>query len=209
LYYFIDQKKKLRKFNYTTLLERRSGDTTLCAYGWTDGNYTGTTFRNGDIIPQVTDPTAWAGLTTPAWCYYNNDQANDAIYGKLYNWYAINDPRGFAPSGYRVPSDTDWTNLTTCLGGSSIAGGKMKSTSSLWQTPNTGATNESFFAGLPGGYRGLTGSFVSIGFEGFFWSSTQQSIDNAWSLILNYASNSSSRFDFKKTFGFSVRLIKE
>lgn len=179
-----------------------------CAKDWTKANYAGTTFRNGDSIPQVTDTTTWAALTTPAWCHYNNDPANDAIYGKLYNWYAVNDPRGFAPFGYRVPTDQDWTDLTDCLGGAIVAGGKMKSTNN-WTSPNIGATNESFFAGLPGGYRGLTGSFVSIGFEGFFWSSTQQSIDNAWSLILNYASNSSSRFDFKKTFGFSVRLIKE
>jgi uncharacterized protein (TIGR02145 family) len=208
LYYFIDPKKRLLKFNYNTLLQRRSGNTQLCAFGWTDGNYTGTSFRNGDIIPQVTDTAAWNTLTTPAWCYYNNDQANDAIYGKLYNWYAINDPRGFAPLGYRVPTNTDWTNLITCLGGDSVAGGKMKSTSLLWQTPNTGATNESFFAGLPGGVR-LSGVFLYLGIYGYWWTANEQNANNALFKLLNTNNASTSGGDISKSAGCSVRLIKE
>jgi uncharacterized protein (TIGR02145 family) len=93
-------------------------------------------YRNGDVIPQVTDPTAWSSLTTGAWCYYNNDTANGTVYGKLYNWYAVNDPRGLSPQGWHVPTDAEWTNLTSCLGGESLAGGKMKATT-LWDSPNT------------------------------------------------------------------------
>jgi hypothetical protein len=76
-------------------------------------------YRNGDPIPQVTDATAWASLTTGAWCYYNNDSTQGNKYGKLYNWYAVNDPRGLAPQGWHIPSDTEWTILETTLDGSS------------------------------------------------------------------------------------------
>ena len=97
---------------------------------------------------------AWATLTTGAYCYYNNDSATyAATYGKLYNWYAVNDPRGLAPAGWHVPSDAEWTELINCLGGEDVAGGKMKAVSALWYSPNTGATNSSGFTGLPGGYR--------------------------------------------------------
>lgn len=209
LYYFIDPKKRLLKFNYDTLLKYKTGDNTLCAFNWTDGNYTGTTFRNGDTIPQVTDPIAWAGLTTPGWCWYNNDPANETIYGKLYNWYAINDPRGFAPVGYRVPSDTDWSNLVTCLGGESIAGGKLKS-KDLWVSPNIGATNESLFNAIPSGIRNYDdGTFVSIGYSGCWWSSTEFNIASAWVRYITYDySDAFSNDNYKKN-GLSVRLIKE
>jgi len=209
LYYFIDQKKKLRKFNYNTLLLRRSGNTSLCAYGWTDANYTGTTFRNGDTIPQVTDPIAWAGLTVPAWCYYNNDPANEAVYGKLYNWYAVSDPRGFAPAGYRVPSEIDWNNLITCLGGASIAGGKMKSTSSSWSSPNTGATNESLFNAVPGGLRNQLGAFGAIGLDASFWTSTEVDANNAYGPSVVYNNTIALVNTDNKKHGFSVRLIKQ
>ena len=179
-----------------------------CARNWTKTNYTGTTFRNGDIIPQVTDQTAWANLTTPAWCCYNNDPANDAIYGKLYNWYAINDPRGFAPEGYRFPTDADWTGLTDCLGGESVAGGKMKSITG-WASPNTDATNESGFSGLPGGLRDPSGSFNGTTFDGYWWSSTDGDANNAWARYLNFSFGDVIRQFSDKNYGYSVRLIKE
>jgi hypothetical protein len=102
---------------------------------WSSTNLDLTTYRDGTPIPQVTDPTQWTNLTTGAWCYYNNDPANGAIYGKLYNWYAVvgihdNDPNTpnkiLAPTGWHVPTDTEWTTLTTFLGGESIAGGKIQ-----------------------------------------------------------------------------------
>ncbi len=180
-----------------------------CITGWTTENYSGTTFRNGDPIPEVTGTTAWANLTTPAWCHYNNDPANDAIYGKLYNWYAINDPRGFAPDGYRVPTDQDWNNLINCLGGESIAGGKMKSTSALWDAPNTGATNESGFNGLPGGYRLNNGSFIGAELGGIWWGSTEDSSTNSFAYNLGYDYADIFTISQNKKRGFSIRLIKE
>jgi uncharacterized protein (TIGR02145 family) len=180
-----------------------------CITGWTTENYAGTTFRNGDPIPEVTDPTAWAALTTPAWCYYDNDPDNGGIYGKLYNWYAINDPRGFAPFGYRVPNDTDWNNLINCLGGQDVAGGKMKSTSELWQSPNEGATNESGFSALPGGRRDFNGNFNFINNDAYYWSLSEVSdSDASFFYIYSYSAGIGSTSDLKK-YGFSVRLIKE
>jgi uncharacterized protein (TIGR02145 family) len=115
------------------------------------------------------------------------------VYGKLYNWYAVagiydtaslNNPslrKQLAPQGCHVPSDAEWTTLTTFLGGESVAGGKMKSTGkSLWQSPNTAATNESGFTGLPGGYRITSGTFVKIGADGVWWSSSETSTTVAW-----------------------------
>ena len=177
---------------------------------WMRENLDVLTYRNGDIIPQVTDPTAWAALTTGAWCYYNNDVANGAIYGKLYNWYAVNDPRGLAPTGWHVPTDDEWTTLSTTLGGDAVAGGKMKvAGTTRWTTPNTGATNESGFAGLPGGYRTSSGAFGSVGGYGYWWSSTEGSTAGAWGRNLFYFSGDIGRNNFNKRYGFSVRCLRD
>jgi uncharacterized protein (TIGR02145 family) len=114
----------------------------ICNSTWMKSNLMVSKYRNGDVIPQVSDPTQWANLTTGAWCYYTNDTANGPIYGKLYNWYAVIDSRGLAPIGWHVPSDLEFTTLSNCLGGEPIAGGKMKATN-LWDSPNTGANNSS------------------------------------------------------------------
>ena len=94
---------------------------------WTLKNLDEITYRNGDIIPHITDSVKWAGLTTGAWCYYNNDPNNNSTYGKLYNWYAVNDPRGLAPEGWHIPSKDEWTSLINFLGGDAAAGGKNES----------------------------------------------------------------------------------
>ncbi|MGV9003096.1 FISUMP domain-containing protein [Flavobacterium sp.] len=146
---------------------------------WTQTNLNVSKYRNGDTIPQVTNQSTWANLTTGAWCYYQNNTANGATYGKLYNWYAVNDPRGLAPAGYHIPSDAERITLTTFLGGESIAGGKMKSTTG-WNSPNTAATNSSGFTGLPGGCRNDYGSFYFIGETGYWWSSSEDDATNAW-----------------------------
>ena len=177
---------------------------------WMRENLDVLTYRNGDIIPQVTDATAWAALTTGAWCYYNNDVANGAIYGKLYNWYAVNDSRGLAPTGWHVPSDAEWTTLSATLGGDAVAGGKMKTTGiTRWTTPNTGATNESGFAGLPGGFRDGSGTFNSVGGYGFWWSSTEFTAATAWYRYLFYNFGTIYRFDYGKRYGFSVRCLRD
>jgi uncharacterized protein (TIGR02145 family) len=167
-------------------------------------------YRNGDPIPQVTDATAWAALTTGAWCYYNNDPTQGNKYGKLYNWYAVNDPRGLAPQGWHVPSDAEWTTLVTTLGGSSVAGGKMKEAGTLnWTTPNTSATNESGFAGLPGGYRSFNGSFNFVGSDGSWWSATEYFSTEAWYRYLYYNDGSLNMNIFNKKYGFSVRCLRD
>jgi uncharacterized protein (TIGR02145 family) len=168
------------------------------------------TYRNGDIIPQVTDPTAWAALTTGAWCYYNNDPASGAIYGKLYNWYAVNDARGLAPQGWHIPTDAEWDTLSTKLGGDPVAGFKIKTTGTTrWTTPNTGATNESGFAGLPGGSRYNDGSYNLVGFIGNWWSATEFNNSNAWSRNVFYTTGTFFRNYGSKTDGFTVRCLRD
>lgn len=164
-------------------------------------------YRNGDPIPQVTGLTQWANLTTGAWCYYNNDPANGPIYGKLYNWYAVNDPRGLAPIGWHIPTDAEWTILTNFLGGLSVAGGKMKSTTG-WNSPNTGATNSSGFTGLPGGQR-TDSLFNAIGIASYFWSSTESGVTGAYYRDLYYSAPNVIRSILAKFTGASVRLIKD
>lgn len=132
--------------------------------------------RNGDTIPQVADPNAWANLTTGAWCYYENNTAYGVEYGKLYNWYAVNDPRGLAPDGWRVPSDTDWGILFSFLDDPVLdiqAGGKMKEEGLVhWDPPNAGDNNAGF-TGLPGGYRSGAGYDLTEGYMAFWWSSNE------------------------------------
>ena len=177
---------------------------------WMEKNLEVTTYRNGDPIPYVTDATAWAALTTGAWCYYNNDPANGSLYGKLYNWYAVNDPRGLAPTGWHVPTDDEWTTLSNTLGGDAVAGGKMKvAGTTRWTTPNTGATNESGFAGLPGGNRASLGSFNNVGFYGYWWSSTEYGTTYAWGRIMYYNYSDVYRDYYNKEVGFSVRCLRD
>jgi uncharacterized protein (TIGR02145 family) len=187
---------------------------------WTNKNLDVTTYRDGTPIPQVTDPTVWANLTTGAWCYYDNDPANGAIYGKLYNWYAVagihdNDPNTpnkiLAPLGWHVPSDGEWTTLTTFLGGLTVSGGKMKSTdTSLWFNPNIGASNSSGFIGIPGGGRnGSDSIFSNIGGGGNWWSFSENNTTTSWSSSLSYNSGSAYKGINFKTTSFSVRLLKD
>ncbi len=182
---------------------------TICSQVWMTKNLDVTTYRNGDAIPQVTDPTQWGNLTSGAWCYYNNDPAMGAIYGKLYNWYAVNDIRGLAPTGYHVPSDAEWTTLETCLGGLEVAGGAMKEAGLMhWQSPNTGATNSSGFAGLPGGYSS-NGSSYSIGYNGYWWSSTVYIPASAWYRGLVNSNSIVGRYCGSRRPGFSVRCLRD
>lgn len=178
---------------------------------WMTNNLDVSTYRDGTVIPQVTDPTAWANLTTGAWCYYNNDSANGPIYGKLYNWYAVNDSRGLAPSGYHIPTDTEWTTFTTFLGGTSVAGGKMKESGTThWISPNTAADNTSGFTGLAGGYRGTSGPFGNVGSNGYWWSSSENDLYAAWFRFLKYDNSLvGSNYGSKTSYGFSVRCVKD
>ena len=181
---------------------------------WSKFNLDVSTYRDGTPIPQVSSPAEWSNLTTGAWCYYNNDPANGVVYGKLYNWYAVagihdNDPttpnKTLAPSGWRIPSNNDWTELTDFLGAREVAGSNMKATgTSLWVAPNI-ATNESGFTGLPGGERGH--EFEGIGRRTGWWSSNEISLDQARGRsILNY-SPFSFIYHAYKNMGLSVRCV--
>ena len=179
---------------------------------WMEKNLNTSFYRNGDTIPYVTDATEWEGLTTGAWCYYNNDPANGEIYGKLYNWYAVNDNThgGLAPLGWHVPTDAEWTTLTTTLGGTSVAGGKMKMAGTTkWGSPNSGATNSSGFAGLPGGLRFNNGSFNGVGLNGYWWSSTEYYTAGAWYRNLFYNNSNVYRNFISEADGFSVRCLRD
>ena len=163
---------------------------------------------NNVIIPQVTDPALWGTLTTGAWCYYDNDPLTEAVYGKMYNWYAVNDPRGLAPLGYHIPTKTEWLTLQTYLGGQGAAGKKMKEVGTThWIAPNN-ATNESGFTGLPGGYRHFSGSYSPLGYSGLWWSSTNDGINNAWNSVLDNSDSLIMNLR-NKVYGLSVRLVKD
>lgn len=183
---------------------------TIGTQKWMDNNLEITSYLNGDSIPQVTDSATWANLTTGAWCYYLNDSTNYAKYGKLYNWYAVNDSRGLAPQGWHIPSDAEWTTLETYLGGQLVAGGKMKESGTLhWLTSNNGGTNNSGFSGLPGGFRYDNGVFDGINIYGSWWSSTVLDISSSYSCSLGYTSVVLGRNIMNKKNGYSIRCIKD
>lgn len=190
---------------------------------WMAENLRTTQYSDGTPITLVTDPNQWAAnnTTIPMMCWYDNDQATYTAnrFGALYNWYALssttNGNRNVCPTGWHVPTDAEWSTLINYLdpnadGGNNIntAGGKMKSTGTqYWQSPNTGATNESGFSGLPGGYRTDGGQFGS-GF-GYWWSYTESSTVAAWNRILPYSNGSVGRANLDKAHGFSVRCLRD
>jgi len=178
---------------------------------WMSENLRTTTYANGNPIPNVTDNTQWENLTTGAWSHYNNDSQYENPYGKLYNWYTVDDPRNVCPTGWHVPTDAEWTILSDYLGGENVAGGKMKSTGTqYWLSPNTDATNESGFSGLPGGYRYYNGTFDGIGDHGFWWSSTEDATYYAWDRYLYYNDGNVAWLgSFSKENGFSVRCLRD
>jgi uncharacterized protein (TIGR02145 family) len=177
---------------------------------WMSENLRTTNYRNGDPITTGLDDATWGSTTSGAYAIYNNDNANDAIYGKLYNWYAVADSRHVCPAGWHEPTDGEWTTLTDYLGGAAVAGGKMKIIGTqYWLSPNTDATNESGFSGLPGGSRYGSGSFSSIGSGGFWWGSSQSSGAFAWNRDLYYGDGDAARNDFYMPSGFSVRCLRD
>ncbi|MFH1050753.1 MAG: FISUMP domain-containing protein [bacterium] len=182
---------------------------------WMEGNLDVSTYRNGDPIPEVSDPTEWLNLRTGAWCYYDNDPLLGQIYGKLYNWYAINDPRGIAPEGYHIPElFYDWTNLAYNWGNQDVSGGYLKAISSYWTEPNVGANNESGFTALPGGYRTMYGGeFIGLGAHACFWSggTAYYNGEDTWAYIM-ILKNDNPECTFSivpKYTGRSVRCIHD
>jgi len=196
-------------------LECHNTEVQICGQTWMGCNLDVDTYRDGTPIPEVTDPGEWVNLTTGAWCYYNNDPANGPIYGKLYNWYAVNDPRGLAPEGWHISSEVEWGHLDRCLGSSLIVGEKLKSTGTiedgdgLWYSPNDGATNESGFSARPGGWRYAYGAFGYLGSCGYWWTSTAYDSLNAQLRGLSYINTICGKSYTRKAYGFSVRCVKD
>jgi len=172
-----------------------------------------THYNDGTQIPIITDNTEWSNLSTPAYCWYNNDEAtNKNLYGALYNWYTVN-TGNICPVGWHVPTNDDWTILTSYLGGENVAGGKIKSTRTVpelppsWNSPNNGATNESSFSALPAGKRYENGVYNYIGDNTYWWSSTSGSDLNAGYRNLYYNEvYVFSGFNNKKS-GYSIRCV--
>ncbi len=184
---------------------------------WMAENLRATQYRNRDWIINVTGSNSWSeNHSTGAYCNYDNDYNNAATYGMLYNWYTVVDGRNIAPPGWHVPTDEDWQKLENYLGKNTIAGGKMKSTGTvqagdgLWEEPNNGATNESGFTALPGGYRSWNGEFGGLGYSSYFWSSTETSSGTAYSrYMFNDSSNVHNYDSSVKQAGFSIRCVKD
>jgi uncharacterized protein (TIGR02145 family) len=172
---------------------------------WMAENLTVSRYLNGDQIPNVTDSNEWADIITGAWTNYENDPTYDDVYGKLYNWFTLDDTRGLCPTGWHIPSDEEWNQLVIYLGGADIAGNKMKNVSG-WQSDGNG-TNESGFSGLPGGGRDGTGNFYIIGYDGYWWSSSVVDIDYAWYRGLNFNISNLMRGYVDLPHGLSVRCV--
>jgi uncharacterized protein (TIGR02145 family) len=171
-----------------------------------------TRYSNGDsigtTIPATLDIT---NEPTPKYQWaYNGEEINMEIYGRLYSWYAATDDRNICPTGWHVPTDADWSTLTTYLVGEYIAGGKLKERGIIhWKSPNAEATNESGFTALPGGYRYGNGTFYDIGGTGNWWSSTEVSTNNAWCYTLYNNLRNVNKHYGKKTNDLSVRCIRD
>jgi uncharacterized protein (TIGR02145 family) len=191
---------------------------------WQSRNLDVATYRDGTAIPEVTDKTKWGRLKTGAWCYYDDDPANGETYGKLYNWYAVmgittaedDTPteaqiaarKIFAPTGWHVPSDSEWTTLTNFLG--DYAGDKMKEIGTEhWNSPNTDASNSSGFTALPGGYALYDGKSYNIGTEGRWWRFDQKHFEGAWFHFLDQSNRILRGGYFSKVSGCSVRLLRD
>jgi uncharacterized protein (TIGR02145 family) len=178
---------------------------------WMKENLKTTHYRNGVVIPHVPGNSSWAGITSGARCYYDNDSATyDPVYGALYNWWAVNNSNGICPAGWHVPTDAEWTEVEVFLGGSMIAGGKMKEAGTLhWLAPNTGATNSTGFTGLPGGMLNTNFVFSTLYENGLWWTSTWQSPGGAWSRYFWYLFAGVDRNPTPKSIGLSIRCIKD
>lgn len=176
---------------------------------WLKENLKVTHYNNGDEIPNVPGNTTWVSLSTGAYCNYQNNASLAPAYGRLYNWFAVNDSRGICPTGWHIATDAEWTTLTDLLGGETVAGGKLKEAGTLhWSSPNTGATNEVGFTAFGGGYRSNTASYTGFGGIGSWWCSTESTTTDAWARgIFNDAVHVDRGGYYEKNIGFSVRCI--
>lgn len=185
--------------------------TTIGSQEWMVSNLKVTHYRNGDPITYVNDGTTWSNSSAGSYCYYNNDTENIGVYGNLYNWYAVDDTRNICPVGFHIPSDNEWVTLENYLGGAAVAGIKLKEsgTEHWWSNSGTNGTNESNYTALPGGCRYSTGTFSLINTDGYWWSSDSYNTSDSWMMALSYNVASTYHGYEHKTYGFSVRCIKD
>ncbi|KPK83082.1 MAG: hypothetical protein AMS27_13335 [Bacteroides sp. SM23_62_1] len=176
---------------------------------WMVENLKTTKYNDGTAIPLVTNETTWSNLTTPGYCWLNNDSLTyKNPYGALYNWYVVNSNK-LCPTNWHVPTEGEWTTLMNYLGGSDIAGGKLKEAGTIhWLTPNTGATNETGFTALPGSGRSYTGQFGLLNKFGNWWSSTEEN-EYAFAVGVNFDDSHLGSFFIIKKSGSSVRCVKD
>ena len=172
-------------------------------------------YNSGEQIPNITDESDWSAITKGAYCDYNNDTNNALIYGRLYNWYAVNDPRGLAPKGWHIATDNDWAILVEYLGGDSVAGGKMKESGTKhWVSSNNEVTNESGFTALPGGLRFFTvgDEFQAIGHTGAWWTHSEDSSKFVYWFMFS-TNKRINRVEgigpSDKNIGLSIRCVKD
>ena len=159
---------------------------------WMQENLSVTRYQNGDSIPDGTaDHAAWAQLSTGAWAYPDSQAALRRSFGLLYNWYAVNDPRGLCPTGWRLPTHDEWTALTNALGGETKAGAVLKA-SQGW---------------LPAGFRGSDGTYGGLGAYAYWWSSTASGINGAWGRFVDGTQSGIFMMDGYKRSAFSVRCV--
>ncbi len=188
--------------------------TVICGQTWSTRNLDVANYRNGDPIPQVTDTAAWRKLTTGAWCWYNNDSATYHRYGRLYNWCAVNDPRGLAPEGWHVLTDADWEAMETCLGEDSV-GYRLRAVGQ-WRCAATMIDNSSGFHGLPSGKRSAEGMFSHADSSAVYWTANEGSVSEAWCgrLIHNESVSGVPTMItgvgyMNKAEGYAVRCVKD
>jgi uncharacterized protein (TIGR02145 family) len=208
------------KKDESTISQVKDGDgnmyntVTIGDQEWLAENLKTTTLIDGTPIELVTEDVEWQDRTTPGYCFYDNDESTyKDPYGPLYNWFTVNTGK-LCPDGWHVPTNDDWATLMDYLGGSNSAGGKLKETGTThWSNPNQGATNETGFNAVPGGYRNAFNipSFMDIRDYGAWWSSTEDenNYEYAWYYIMDYFTPDLYNNNYYKKHGFSVRCIKD
>jgi len=194
---------------------------TIGSQVWMKENLKVTHYRNGDPIPNVLELSAWTALSSGAYCNYDNDTTVAAVYGRLYNWYAINDSRNIAPEGWHAATEEDWQQLEVSIGispatvdsmgnhGTDEAGALKEADTTHWRSPNTGATNESGFTALPAGGRDVGTDFLALHECSFFWSCEEYDDDDALLRTMWYDESYLSRDPCQKEDGFSVRCVRD
>jgi uncharacterized protein (TIGR02145 family) len=183
---------------------------TIGSQVWMVENLKVTHYRDGAEIELITDNAAWEGLTSGAYCEYDNNPANVDVYGRLYNWFAVHDSRNIAPQGWHVPADAEWTELANTHGGDASAGGKLKESGlTHWLAPNAGATNETGFSALPGGHRVYGGNYDYINWGGGWWCYTDENPNDAVIRYMDCGDVNVWRYLEDKRYGRSVRCVRD